>query len=154
MAVARRKWPIGTVVSYKYQGLTTANEVPRFPTFLRVRTDKSWTEVVADEHADRVAARKIAKPKLVRVPSFMVCEGNSESDSAGDAASIGTLSASQSQQVDGRDGRSARGKKRELDPVGLLGRRCGDSKKHTKQTSESDQNPRPKPQQVKRHKSK
>lgn len=41
-------WPVGTVISYKYQGLTDANSKPRFPVYLRRRDDKSWDDVVAD----------------------------------------------------------------------------------------------------------
>lgn len=37
---------IGTVITFRYQELTRAG-VPRFPTFVRVRTDVTWEEVVA-----------------------------------------------------------------------------------------------------------
>jgi len=48
---AKELWPVGTIISYKYQGLTDANGCPRFPTYLRRRDDRSWEEVVADATA-------------------------------------------------------------------------------------------------------
>lgn len=70
MAAGRRHFPLGTVVTYKYQGLTAANGKPRFPTFLRIRTDKSWDEAVADAQAD-IDATAAAPAALVRAPSLM-----------------------------------------------------------------------------------
>merc|ERR1711933_408666 len=52
MHKAKKQWPVGTVVSYKYQGLTNANSKPRFPSYVRIRTDKSWDEVVRDAQVD------------------------------------------------------------------------------------------------------
>ena len=52
MGRAKKLWPVGTVVSYKYQGLTTANSKPRFPLYIRIRTDKTWDEVTKDAKAD------------------------------------------------------------------------------------------------------
>lgn len=52
MRKAKKQWPAGTVVSYKYQGLTTANSKPRFPSYVRMCTDKSWDEVVMDARSD------------------------------------------------------------------------------------------------------
>ena len=71
-AKAKAQWPVGTVVSYKYQGLTTANSKPRFPTYLRIRTDKTWGEVEADARADLEFAELGANgSSLVRAPSLM-----------------------------------------------------------------------------------
>ena len=52
MQKAKKQWPVGTVVSYKYQGLTNANSKPRFPSYLRIRTDKTWDEVIKDTEAE------------------------------------------------------------------------------------------------------
>jgi len=48
---AKKHWPIGTVITYKYQNLTVKG-IPRFPVYLRIRTDKTWEDVVADAKAD------------------------------------------------------------------------------------------------------
>ena len=66
---AKKRWPLGTVITYKYQNLT-AKGVPRFPVFLRERMDKSWDDVVADAKKDAADAGK--KSKLVRAPSLMI----------------------------------------------------------------------------------
>lgn len=68
----RRRWPVGTVVTFKYQNLT-AKGAPRFPIYLRVRADKTWGNVVADHKKDLTdaAAAKAHGGKLARVPSFM-----------------------------------------------------------------------------------
>merc|ERR1712100_569502 len=52
---AKTLWPVGTVISYKYQGLTDANAKPRFPVYLRRRDDKSWDDVMADAALGRDA---------------------------------------------------------------------------------------------------
>ena len=62
---------MGTVISYKYQGLTTANGKPRFPTYLRLRGDKAWDDVVADAQADLRRSENDAGGALVRAPSLM-----------------------------------------------------------------------------------
>lgn len=66
---AKRAWPVGSVVTYKYQNVT-AKGVPRFPVFLRARTDKTWEEVVADAAKD-VADAAAVPPSLTRPPSLM-----------------------------------------------------------------------------------
>jgi len=68
---AKKRWPVGKVITYKYQNMT-AKGVPRFPVFQRVRTDKSWEEVVADaqKDADDKAAGSSA-PSIARQPSLM-----------------------------------------------------------------------------------
>ena len=71
LVAATKEWPLGTVISYKYQGLTTANGKPRFPTYLRLRGDKAWDDVVADAQADLRRAEKDAGGALVRAPSLM-----------------------------------------------------------------------------------
>ena len=71
LAAARKEWPVGTVISYKYQGLTTANGKPRFPTYLRIRSDKTWDDVVVDAQADLRRAEEDAGGVLVRAPSIM-----------------------------------------------------------------------------------
>jgi hypothetical protein len=77
---AKKQWPVGTVVTYKYQNLTEANSVPRFSTYLRIRSDKSWAEVVADalqqdqqdvlDHDDDGAM--LSGQALERMPSLMM----------------------------------------------------------------------------------
>ena len=44
LSAQMRKNPpeLGTVITYKYQGLTK-NGIPRFPVFLRVKTDENWS---------------------------------------------------------------------------------------------------------------
>jgi hypothetical protein len=75
-ANAKKKWKVGTVISYKYQGLTTANKVPRFASYIRVRGDKTWKECVADAAKDAAAAAAASlKPaKLTRNPSLMAAD--------------------------------------------------------------------------------
>ena len=70
---ARKRWPVGTVVTYKYQNLT-AKGVPRFPVFLRTRTDKTWEQVVADtlkDLDDREFGLAAGGPSVRRQPSLM-----------------------------------------------------------------------------------
>ena len=57
------------MITYKYQNLT-GNGLPRFPVYLRIRSDKSWKEVVADAQKDAAAAGLDA-PVAVRQPSLM-----------------------------------------------------------------------------------
>lgn len=66
---AKRRWPLGSVISYKYQNLTKKG-VPRFPVYLRERADKSWDEVVADA-ANDVADKEGGPPSIARAPSLM-----------------------------------------------------------------------------------
>ena len=69
---AKKRWPVGSVVTYKYQNLTVKG-VPRFPVFLRARTDKTWAEVEADakkDADDKMGAGGV--PTLVRAPSLMM----------------------------------------------------------------------------------
>ena len=70
---AKKRWPVGTVISYKFQNLTAKGK-PRFPVFLRVRADKTWAEVEADTQADVDAAAAAAAgggKMLARQPSLM-----------------------------------------------------------------------------------
>jgi len=88
MAEGRRNWPKGTVISYKYQGLTTANGKPRFPTYLRIRMDKMWDDVVADARADAERATVAASmlPVVQRAPSLMAAAPDGPSGEAAAAA--------------------------------------------------------------------
>jgi len=88
LAGAKRRWPVGSVVSYKYQNLT-AKGVPRFPVFLRARVDKTWDEVVADAQKDlddKAAAAVAGAPSLGRAPSFLVASIEPASKEAQPAA--------------------------------------------------------------------
>ena len=67
---AKKRWPLKSVVTYKYQNLTVKG-VPRFPVFLRARTDKTWAEVVADAQKD-VDDLAAGPPELARAPSLMM----------------------------------------------------------------------------------
>lgn len=70
---AKRRWPVGSVISFKYQNLT-AKGVPRFPVFLRARADKTWDEVVADaqKDVDDKASGAGGPPALSRTPSLLM----------------------------------------------------------------------------------
>lgn len=92
MAEGRRLFPKGTVITYKYQGLTAANGKPRFPTYLRTRSDKTWDEVVADAamDAERMAA-EAGMPPLARAPSLMAAPpevGGSAAEPSAEAAGV------------------------------------------------------------------
>jgi len=92
MAEGRRLFPKGTVITYKYQGLTAANGKPRFPTYLRTRSDKTWDEVVADAamDAERMAAEAGMVP-IARAPSLMPAPpevGGSAAEPSAEAAGV------------------------------------------------------------------
>mmetsp|Transcript_38057 Transcript_38057/g.89097 ORF Transcript_38057/g.89097 Transcript_38057/m.89097 type:complete len:196 (-) Transcript_38057:543-1130(-) len=85
LAGAKRRWPVGTIITYKFQNLTKKG-VPRFPVFLRERTDKTWAEVLSDAQKDiddRAAAAAV--PPIKRAPSLMArlpaSEGGEDRDS-------------------------------------------------------------------------
>ena len=72
LAAAKKEFLVGAVISYKHQGLTTANGKPRFLTYLRIRSDKKWDDVVADAQADiRHAEGDAGGRAQVRTPSLM-----------------------------------------------------------------------------------
>jgi DNA ligase-1 len=65
---AKKRWPVGTVISFKFQNLTGKGK-PRFPVFLRERSDKSWNDVETDARKD-MEQEQSASPAAV--PAFMV----------------------------------------------------------------------------------
>lgn len=46
--------PIGSVVTFQYQEVTN-NGVPRFPSFMRVREDVTWEDVINNYNDDNKA---------------------------------------------------------------------------------------------------
>lgn len=71
---AKRRHPLGSVVSFKFQNLTKKG-APRFPVFLRARLDKTWDEVVADAQKDIDDAAAGGLPAVQRAPSLMAMSG-------------------------------------------------------------------------------
>lgn len=59
---------IGSVITYRYQELTKKG-VPRFPSYLRVRTDVEWSDLeagAASPPAQKKAAKKATKKKVAK----------------------------------------------------------------------------------------
>jgi len=77
---AKKRYPMGSVITYKYQNLTLKG-VPRFPVFLRERTDKSWDDVVADAQKD-VDDQAAKPPSLAKQPSLMMHQATEPGASA------------------------------------------------------------------------
>lgn len=88
---AKKRWPVGTVISYKYQNLTKKG-VPRFPVFLRLRSDKSWAEVISDAQKDIEDKERAARmPSIRRAPSLMVELPPAISSTGGGGASASAM---------------------------------------------------------------
>ena len=60
--------PAGTVITFRYQELTNAG-VPRFPSYIRVRTDLTW-EQVQWPPADSVVSKRTASQAVQEAPLF------------------------------------------------------------------------------------